>query len=89
MKGYRFYEEFVNKRKGISAGNVVAVSTDVEPLSRDRVACVEGFEGIFDAPNSPVNWGGVGLDYLRFNCKRVSEARARTVHPALFERLDE
>jgi len=50
--------------------------------------CYEGFVGVFDRPNSPVNFSGAALDYLREKCKRVSETKARTIHPALFERLD-
>jgi hypothetical protein len=44
---------------------------------------------IFDWPNSPVAGTGVSLDYLRQKCKRISEAQARTIHPVLFEWLDQ
>ncbi len=50
MKGVSFYEEFANKRKGVSEGNCVAVLVE--------------------------------------RCKRVSEQRAREIHPELFKYLE-
>ena len=51
--------------------------------------CYEAVAGLFDQPNSPVAGTGVAIDYLRGRCKRVSEAKARMIHPALFRRLDQ
>jgi hypothetical protein len=51
--------------------------------------CYEAIAGLFDRPNSPVAGTGVARDHLHQKCKRISEAKARTIHPALFERLDE
>jgi hypothetical protein len=51
--------------------------------------CYEALAALFVRPNSPVAGTGVALGYVRQKCKRISEAQARTIHPALFERLDE
>ena len=88
MKDWRFYEEFEHKRKGVSAGNVVAVYLPTWTESLMLTKCVEALSALFFRPNSPVSFGGVSLGHLQEKCKRVSETRAREVHPALFERLD-
>jgi hypothetical protein len=82
MKGIRFYEEFTNKRKGLSAGNAVAVGES------NRNGTFEAIVPLYDQPNSPVASGSISNEYLFEKCKRVSEARAREVHPNLFEYLD-
>ena len=87
MKGIRFYEEFTNKRKGISAGNVFALDLYEGDNGYYR-AHPFGTGAVFDEPNSPVAGTGVSWEWLRAKCKRVSEAHARTVHPVLFARLD-
>jgi hypothetical protein len=90
MKNVTFYEEFEtkqNKRKNISAGNVIAVYRD-EIQSGTR-AVYSAIGAVYYEPNSPVcNTGGVSFDYLRKTCKRISEKRAREIHPRLFEVLD-
>jgi hypothetical protein len=50
--------------------------------------CWEALAGLFDQPNSPVAGTGVALDYLRQKCRRISQIKARAIHPALFQRLD-
>ncbi len=88
MKGIRFYQEFEDRSKRRSSSTIVAVCVCNGLYFRSGKACYEGFVGVFDRLNSPVNFSGVALDYLREKCKRVSETQARTIHPALFERLD-
>jgi hypothetical protein len=51
--------------------------------------CYEAIAGLFDRPNSPVAGTGVALDYLRQKCMRISEAKARSIHPVLFDRLNQ
>jgi hypothetical protein len=82
MRGIRFYEEFTHKRKGISAGNAVAIGES------NRDGTFEAIGALYDTPNSPVASTAVSDSYLFKNCKRVSEARAREVHPNLFQYLD-
>ena len=89
MKGVRFYLEFRDKSKRQSSGTVVAALVlNGSYWSSGRV-CYEAVAALFGRPNSPVAGTGVALDYLRQKCKRVSEAEARIIHPALFERLDQ
>jgi hypothetical protein len=88
MKGYRFYLEHnspQDKRKGNDAGNVIAISTDI--IGRD--GDYEGLASVTSAPDSDVNWGNINIDYLEGYCKRISEEKAREIHPRLFARLDE
>jgi len=51
--------------------------------------CYEAIAAVFALHNSRVAGTGVALDYLRQKCRRISEAKARKIHPALFERLDQ
>lgn len=84
MRYVRFYEEFTNKRRGESAGTVIALI----PENRCPDGSREAVGALFDQPNSPVASTSVSDGYLFKNCKRVSETRAREVHPNLFEYLD-
>jgi len=100
MKGYRFYLEYdstYKKRKGQHSGNVFAVALRADGHfllhldSRPSGDCwaVEGLSATFFHPNSDVSWGSADLEwYIQKRCKRISEAKAREIHPALFERLD-
>lgn len=86
MKGIRFYEEFSNKRKGISTGNCIAVFT--EPNMRNLDGTYSGIASIYDHPNSAVASSAVSAEVLRKTCKRVTETHARAVHPQLANYLD-
>ena len=102
MKGYRFYEELENKgrKSEKSAGNVVAAL--LKPSGRGwnflyirMVRTEKGWAGLlecvsalFGEPNSPVCSGQVTDSYLWDKCRRISEAKAREIHPKLFEYLD-
>ena len=89
MNGIRFYHEFNHKRKRHSAGTVVAALVCNGKFWSTGKVCFEAISGLFDQPNSVVCGAAVSLDYLQEKCKRVSEAKARLIHPALFERLDQ
>jgi hypothetical protein len=88
MSGICFYQEFRDQSKRSSAGTIVAALVCNGLYWSSGKFCYEAVAGLFDRPNSPVAGTGVALDYLRQKCKRISEAKARTIHPALFERLD-
>lgn len=87
MKGYRFYSDFrntVDKRKNVHRGSVIALllGTNGRPLWSGSIAdCIAG---VYDWPDSGVATTGVSGDYLRTRCKRITEAKAREIHPALF-----
>ena len=92
MRGVRFYEEFDNKRKGISNGNVVAVIPEnrwiKEYADGSTDLIYDAISAVFYHPDSDVCGTGVSQGYLRASCKRVSESKARKIHPRLFEVLD-
>ena len=93
MKGWRFYEEFKSPRRKVPIGNVVALDTiqKPHPLNADghfqwQHGCISA---VYYQPNSPVVYDSVALYYVRRYCKRISEAKAREIHPKLFEYLEE
>ena len=89
MKGFRFYEEFKNKRKGISTGNCVAVYLENDGHAQfyrsGGWSLVNAVVAITDDPNSDVLSDSVSREFLSDDCKRVSEKRAREIHPRLIE----
>lgn len=95
MKGYRFYEELYDKgRKSEEPrGTVVAVMLDEDnrPIvyypTRGGVN-YSAVVGVYDEPDSDVCTSGVDIEYVQYNCRRVSEKRARKIHPELFKYLD-
>ena len=88
MSGIWFYQEYSDKSKRSSAGTIIAALVCNGIYWSSGKVCYEAIAGLFDRPNSPVAGTGVASDYLHQKCKRVSEAKARIIHPALFERLD-
>jgi hypothetical protein len=80
MNNVRFYEELENKGKVTERGTGNALA-----LFPQTMECLTS---VYDYPNSPVASTSTVRAYLRGNCKRISENRAREIHPALFERLD-
>ena len=89
MNGIRFYQEFKNKRKGQSAGTVVAAFVCNGRFWSTGQLCYEALSGLFKRPNSVVCGGAVSLEYLREKCQHIREAEARTIHPSLLARLDQ
>lgn len=99
MKGYIFYLEFPTakaKRKATRknltghSGNCIAVTSDrIERIEQWRVnGCYPAFSPVYDHANSPCCFGSVSPEWLLSNCKRISEAQAREIHPKLFHRIE-
>ncbi len=91
MVGIRFYLEFESpqhKRRGEHSGNVLAalVCNGLERCINEPA--YDGIGAVYPWPNSGVGSCVARLDYLRTHCKRISEARAREIHPALFDYLE-
>jgi len=89
MNGIRFYLEFTDLSKRKSGGNVVAALVLNGIYWSSGQPCYEAIAALFDRPNSPVAGTGVALTYLRLKCRRISEAKARAIHSALFRRLEQ
>ena len=87
MSGICFYQEFSDKCKQRSAGTIIAALVCNGLYWSSGKMCYEAIAGLWDEPDSPVAGTGVACDYLRQKCKRISEAKARAIHPTLFERL--
>ena len=98
MKGVRFYLEFpstyAKRRGGPHKGTVLAVEVH-EPggmprwrLGTTSSMTVDCLGGIFDKPDSSVTPTDADQGYLASYCKRISEQKAREIHPRLFKYLD-
>jgi len=48
----------------------------------------ECVSSVQDIPDGPVCVGSCGDPYLQSHCLRISEARARIIHPKLFTYLE-
>ena len=101
VKGYRFYEDFgtnANKRKKVSSGNVVAVCLCTKSCEQtghrpgrpfvNGDGTLEAIVALEDRPDSSTASGGISRKFLASQCKRVTEAKARKIHPSLFAWLD-
>lgn len=95
MKNYHFFLEYSSKsakrattRKNLGnhTGNIIAVDSGDSFLSGGQVMreCVSALTLY---PDSVVCGSSVSVDYIRENCKRVSEKVAREIHPNLFSTL--
>ena len=100
MKGYIFYLEFPTAqarrkatRKNLTghSGNCIAVSSDKqEQIEQWRVdKCYPAFTAVQDIPNNQCCFNPVSPEYLLSNCKRMSEAQAREIHPNLFYSIED
>jgi hypothetical protein len=89
MRGYRFYEEYGSEREQ-SCGNVIALRLSESAFIQPGAICLQAIcaDGTTTAPNSPVQPRYVNVEYLGKHCRRITEARARELHPRLFEFLD-
>ena len=98
MKHITFYEEFKDKRKGVSAGNCVAVikenrwstmhGTPIDKYGTPTIDVMfECVAGVFEHPDSPCVTTSISDRVLRASYKRCSPARAAKVHPNLLEYL--
>ncbi len=90
MRDFRFYldhDSVAAKRRGEHAGNVTAIMPDSWYAGPDG-RCFEAVGAVYHHPDSPVATTGASRAYLRNQGKRISEAKARQIHPQLFAYLD-
>jgi hypothetical protein len=95
VKGYRFFLEHgskQNKRKGAHEGNVLALIDTMGDGFRPQLMGDhygnECIGAVLFYPDSPVCGSSTNRGYLSETCKRISEAKARSIHPNLFVTLD-
>jgi hypothetical protein len=93
MKNFRFYREYDQyrwRKHAQPTGNVVALY--VPEVAEGRLLlgktrkCARAIN-VFK-PNSQCHWSIALMAYISRLCKRVNEAEARKIHPALFEFLE-
>jgi len=90
MKGIRFYLEYnsiKDKRQNNHNGNVLAVFYDLYRFMHGGIV-YDCIGALTNNPNSSVCSTSASDDYISDNCKRISEEKARVIHPALFQYLD-
>ena len=91
MRGYRFYEEFnssYKKRHQWGSGNILALELENGRPMYGTTGLMGCTAAVYDCPNSAIAGTQVSRECLRLKYKRVSEKRARAVHPRLFSWLD-
>lgn len=91
MKGVRFYEELhdKNRKNEKSQGTVVAVMFETARPDGKFGPAYDAVGALFyNEPNSVVCGTSVCQDYLTQITRRVSEERAREIHPELFRYLE-
>lgn len=93
MEGIRFHQEFLDKSRRKSAGNVVAVIVNNRWLVKIHGGGYDWIYGavgsVFSRADSPVASTGVSQTFLSERTKRISEEKARRIHPELFKYLDQ
>ena len=86
---FQFYEQYRDEGRGESAGNVIAIDLDATSFVQEGGVCFPAVGPPHGStPNGPVIPGFFNAEYLGTHCRPVSAARAREVHPRLFEFLD-
>jgi hypothetical protein len=93
MHGYRFFEEYVDESRRESLKSVIAVATFEDPLVKEGgvcfpAVCVPNVGRKSSEQSAAVMRLMFNVEYLGTHCRRISEATARTIHPKLFEYLD-
>lgn len=88
MKGYTFYLEYPSKQdKRKKRGNPTVLVAYGKPFlsgQSGKIACVETVSAAIEGDRNLFTSGAASLDYIRENCTRVSEAKARSIHPEIF-----
>jgi hypothetical protein len=99
MRGFRFFEELREGRevsierdpRADLRGNVIAVNLSGGSFIQEGAVCFPAFCTTSEerALNAAVQPTYFNVEYLGKHCRRISETRARKIHPRLFEFLDQ
>lgn len=87
-QGWQFWLDYSGKtgrRNKQHNGNVIALHEDAPTFLGKR----ECLAAVYYHRNSAVASDAVTPEYLADFCEPISEARARRIHPAMFDRLDD
>jgi hypothetical protein len=88
VKDVQFYEQFNDDEKTESAGKVIAVLVNRwKHGSAGQGRIFKAVLGLAKVPNAPAVQSTVAERYLDAKCRRISEARARQIHPNVFRIL--
>ena len=90
MRGLRFFEEYTDAARAHSAGTVIAIDMLGRSFVQEGGVCFDALSASDESgpPNGPVLQRWCNAEYLGSRCRSISEARARKIHPRLFEYLD-
>lgn len=90
MKGIRFYEELANKNRAREGSRCSVVAVFYERgFGWGEDHFYECVAKVYEQSNPPVCNMSVNSRYLRADCRRISESRARVIHPRLFRYLEQ
>lgn len=97
MKGYKFYAEFSSnkeKRKWtrdkLSKDNKYhnCLATYGETWIENKNIIIEAISSVMEIENSSCQTTNCYINYIRYNCTRISESLARRLHPNLSKYLE-
>jgi hypothetical protein len=90
MSLYKYFEEYTTAQREASTGNVIAVPERMASVVQPGGICLPVVCASEEdtTPNSPVSPALLMAEYLGTHCRKISEARARRIHPRLFEYLE-
>ncbi len=88
MKDHSFYLEYPTPRdKRKKTGNPTVLIRIGEPFYSGEM-CYSCWSSVIEGNRVLSGSGNVSVGYLRSHCTRVSEAKAREIHPEIFNTYD-
>lgn len=90
MRGYRFFEEYRDEQRRDSVGSVIAIDVGNGPFVQEGGVCYRAVCANQDDPvrKGPVHMVLFNAEYLGSHCRRISEHKARELHPEIFTFLE-
>lgn len=86
MKGYVFYQDKKVSVNPQGFGGVIAVNNPRE--YQGSTLNMDCYASLQDIPDSLICSTSASIGYLRESCKKISEFKARRLHPTMFQSLD-
>ena len=91
MHGYRFFEEYRDEGRRDSLNSVVAIDVEKGPFVQEggvcyRAVCTDREKN--EPGHKAVRMVLFNAEYLGTHCRRISEQRARELHPEVFSFLE-